>query len=1427
MATFANALGLRHQSAVDLLAQISASGSAILYVDGIDRIKSEHRGIVTDLLHAIERDAALRHWRVVVTSRDQGLEVLRSWIPASLYAKTGVGDVAIETLNDAEAEDLATHRPELRPLLFGTEAVQEIARRPFFAAVLADQVAAMGLDIKAPPQTESELIEAWWAVGGYNVPSEAADGRQRALLDLAEIGAPSLGKGIGGRNLKPETIGQLENLRRDKIVDASVPGSVYKFTHDIFFEWVFFRLLIDRGDDWPKALTAAGEPPLLARIVSLHSQFMFEGAGDWSGNLDALSSQPLRPQWRRAWLLGPSASSHFREHRPTFEGVLFADGAALLAKFLVWFQAERTIPNPLLLQNPSTALEGAALIRAADQWGWPSDVAAWRRVLGWVFARHGQFPAAALPLVVELFAVWQNMLSNLQNPFSERIVGLAEAWLAELEGEEPGRWQGLRADTRESVEKTLRNLILGSALAYPDPAQRMVDRVIGVERRGKLFELIVAFSPILAQISPDKLAQLVLAEVIEPLPSEELEKERRSRDQGNAHRAAIRAKPQAERTEHEKRILRGLFMSLGMKTYDFNDTGIDRMHGSFYPPSPAHEPFASLFQYAPDVARAVVRTLSNRATEAWLQVHDINAPRYGTPLPLDIDFPWGRQRFWGGQRTYAWYFGEGGPQPLDAAFLTMTHWAHKRLEEGRELEELIHEVVEGHDNVAALGLAVSLALEKVERLPAVFSLISSQRLWHLDFRRQIEESAREINFFGLDPRNQMTSVQKTADAYLKARHYRQRSLKDLSYVFALSKDEPDKTKFREALQRFPAELPYEYEEQKEDDTAAAGLAETAQAWSNFWRTENYGLEPIPDQPGMAALTYSDPEPVSPAVQRRREDSANSLRDTSVVTWATKSFQQGKVEERISLSHAIGFAQSRDSTQLFDAVAEAGAGMMQNCVVAAAAMAIRFSDDAKDREWGWSIMDRVDGITERQSYWRYGNNPYDPRLFYMAVLKGDLAGGRPRADSAARLLTLAGNPNPYIAQFALAALLDAKALQPALVWNAAALATELFIAHQAFQKDGTRDGSVQEAYLAEATGRAVARLGGQGKPLAPLTIPPGAWVRQAARPKRKQREEHWSHPDPDFDQHFAKDVIRHFPIESWAASAEHREALLQYADELVRWTADRLFPSWLERRERESCGTQLYEWLSALATFVARVATLVPDGYARFIEPIAKHDDREVLTFVSNITEAVTTRHIYDASTVSDEALGLLGNCMDRMLTESTFNPNSHRAGDINTNNLSRMVKSFLLISVKDAPGAARFANGEWVDLPRLLPLIEKLMMAAGWSSGVMDAYLLLCERAKSNFPVEAFTRHASASMDATSFRQESWNSSGTSAGVSTAVQRLAEAHYPLTRNQARDLLILLDRLVDMGDRRAAALQQSEHFRSIQRGWVTSSVRVLR
>jgi hypothetical protein len=44
---------------------------------------------------------------------------------------------------------------------------------------------------------------------------------------------------------------------------------------------------------------------------------------------------------------------------------------------------------------------------------------------------------------------------------------------------------------------------------------------------------------------------------------------------------------------------------------------------------------------------------------------------------------------------------------------------------------------------------------------------------------------------------------------------------------------------------------------------------------------------------------------------------------------------------------------------------------------------------------------------------------------------------------------------------------------------------------------------------------------------------------------------------------------------------------------------------------------------------------------------------------------------------------------------------------------------------------------------------------------------------------------------------------------------LAEANYPLEVDRARGLLKLLDALIDLGDRRSAALEQDEAFRRVQ------------
>ncbi len=928
--TFAAAIGVCHRAIADLLAEIGTAGTPILFIDGIDRVKPDQKGIITDILRAIESNEHLSNWKVLASSRDQGLEAYRVWFPPAFYRDTGIGDVPIGPFSDNETEALTKEKSNIKRLLWGPAAVHEIARRPFFAAVLARSFP----DEAATPQTEVDLIDAWWARAGHDAPEETVPQRQRALLDLAEKGVRNLGKNITVRDLKASTFAQIAALKGDRIIREHDGGAFYSFTHDIFFEWVFFRLLIERGADWQRGLTEAGEPPLLGRVVGLLAQQALASPGKWTVGYRDLETRSLRPQWRREWLTAPPFTPAFDQGQKEFQTLLSENDYALLEKLLVWFQAQHTVPSPAILQHSKNLVDGVDRVRMADMLGWPSDFQGWGRLLDWLFRIAPSLPARLLPSIVELFHVWQNFFANISNPRSSNILSICSNWLIDLERS---------GNARSSLATSLRIIILRSAGSCPEPATTLFKRAVANDRmRGEAYSDLIGFTPMMADVAPDHVIALAKAELVKELPHDRIEREEQKERDYFERLKRIRAIPEKDLNDNQRRALKHVhFLPVRTERVKLDDIGVARHHQFYHSTSALHEPFAGLFAKNPEAALRLVRDLANHATKGWRQVHDINRNRMRTPIPVVLEFPWGKQEFWGDWHVYSWFMGQLAPHPLECAFLALSHWAFKQIEGGRPTDEIIRTIVEGNECYAVLGLALVLALETFHVSETSLPIAACQRLWHHDIARFAQEPTRDIDLSGFGLMTRLTGEKAKAKKYLDTRASRSRNVQELAMDFAISPDKKLRDRFKEALARFPNDLPYEFEETRSDRNLTASLKEDAEHYTGLGDIANYRKHRTEDEQIVAS--YQSPLTPSPEQTQKLAANATYLKETAVIGWAGNSLADNVLSDGIALADAIALARARDNALMFNERRDVGSHTTQSMIAAIAACVIRFGD----------------------------------------------------------------------------------------------------------------------------------------------------------------------------------------------------------------------------------------------------------------------------------------------------------------------------------------------------------------------------------------------------------------------------------------------------------------------------------------------------
>lgn len=1364
----------------DLIAELASTGNSVIFIGGIDGVEASNRGVITDLLNAVLQAGAAAPWKVVVTSRDSGIEPLRTWLPGEIL-RQGIETVDVGPFSEEECSSLAEAIPLLRPLLYGDAPLREIARRPFFASVLC----RTGVEASAPPRSEIDLVDAWWKNGGYQSLPDRVMPRQRALIALARTGASTLGRRINLRGLSLEGI---SDLKSDGLIAESKAGHTVRFTHDIFFEWAFLHVLLDADEDtWIMELITAGEPPALGRVVELMSQATLSSAPSWKQGIRLLESAGLRPQWLRAWLVAPFGLPTFKAHAATVEEVVFEGGAERFRRLMVWYQAEKTIPNPRILES-RIAEESAVLdtARMADLLAWPSDFPAWRRFCTWLLAKLDRCPLSVVPDVLTALEVWQNALAQTPNSISADMVKQADAWLRDLEtrvhaGTWPhdyGPWENLADPIRKELEQDLRRFLLRAAPLEVDRIHSYLQHVIGTPRlRSHAFGSIIAVTTWLASTHAQDLADLMLAELRNDLPKDQAKK-RRSPFGG------------------------------GFSYHDWHDLAIHTTRPSFFAAAPTREPFASLFQSAPDTARHLVRELTNHAITAWRQLFSLVPENRGTPLPLVLRFPWGEQTFWGDTKTYVWPRGTWGPAPVASGLMALEHWALSELDKGRDTDEVIRQILEGHESIAAVAIATTVALRAQRVSATTLPLATSQAIWHWDIARLTSDrsSSHHSNLIGFTQPSDLAHARAVrASNELPVRGM---EIRALAMLFVLGSDQDLAAAARRAIVDFPKNLPFELEEQRTHEGYVADLRRTAEIWAEFGKPEHYAFQTHPDNRISVALASPRlQEPDIVAANQRHERMGERL---TLVNWVNDSLEKRAISSRLPIAEALSRARALYREGLLDQYSGPAydIGFEQGAVAGSAAALSLYGGQLPSEDLAWLREVVLQAATTQEAR---DDNPFagslvplHPCLLASRGLEGLIRRDPSDLESKAHLLALTVHPMEHVSTTAIGAALALWDIDRSFAFLAFNMAVKMSIGqHRELGKDDEPGEESHDERCQDAARSAIEALQTNNFPSSLPLLPP-AWEGKAEGPKTYLR---WD---------FLPKVLHELPVNAIARDAEHLEAVLAFCDSMVHWFEERLQPKddQLSRRHSDADVMELEsKFFYKLGLLCLHLDCKVVN--VRFLAPLLGLKDKPCASAMHPFVEAVVAAGLMDPPEISETAKSILVAVIDRLLTHRSWAEAREREGDIYGYDLPPLVRTLLLVHVQ-AMGAARFANDDWSDVTEAMPVIDPFVRAVGDIPYVTETFLTLCERSRAHYPVEQFVDQVTAFLSHQEGIPVGWRGSSCPSRIAALIHAFAERATPLPQSLGRRILMILDRLVDMGDRRSAALQNSETFRAIQK-----------
>ncbi len=865
--SYAHYLGLPAHVLTELLIEIEATGTPVLFIDGIDQIPDAYRSVVEDLIHTIRDEPRLSNWKMLFTLRESEDESVTDWL-SSLVPCDKTKKIVIDLLTDNEAKMLADNCPSLRPLLFGEKPVQEIIRRPFFAKVIQN----LRLPAGATVQSELELLKKWWENGGYNAESRTRIGRRQTLAQVAEQKLASGGKMASLKNFVSGT--EVSSLCHDGILNLSGSRISVDFSHDIFFEWSLFFLLKDDEDNWTERLPLTRQLPLMSRVVELLAHDAFEN-GQWEREVNQLNKSELSGKWMRAWLTGPFNSPMFVGKSADYHRALMASDGLLFRRMLNSMGTEKTVPDPALFELTRDVV-------LADRNSRPSDVWLWKTFVTYLVEISTELQPDFYPAVLEAFSVWLYHRRQLapDSTLTGSVQHIVLEWLRLSETHSSIDREGV-------IEKRARKILLH--LSWEDDvfsANYLRDHISNSGIQDSVFIDVMNYAKQLASAHPALLASFCLKYMLEPLPEAEFYDVLEAREAAHAEVQRIGSLPESQRTNKDELFLFTQEIGGGPEfntDYYEQRLSLKDIH-QFMSGTSSSEPFVSLFKTDSREALRLLVQLSNHAISAWEQISIIKGK---TPIPVTVKFPWGEQTFLGDCEVYMWDTITHQHHFLHNAYCELNRWLDNEIRQSKDIDELVQRTVCDNTSVAVLSSIVRLISKHKRNSKALLSIITHQRVLLLDKSRYLHPHSYMSNV-----KKEIPPLENMLPNWFVRPVYRQSVI--------------------ENIKAFKNDLAYEFEEDKALAPLSAQLLKDADSFQPYICASNYKIETHED----GRITGSFSPPIVENNEENIEIGIRLINALNIGEWSQKSLASGSVAPGFTLIDALEFAKDHDAHLVF-------------------------------------------------------------------------------------------------------------------------------------------------------------------------------------------------------------------------------------------------------------------------------------------------------------------------------------------------------------------------------------------------------------------------------------------------------------------------------------------------------------------------------